>query len=218
MYREDHKEDYKYLLSRQTFSCMYFILKRKLSPKRRRAHLTDRNRMFATDYEGKKHGLKVSLPYAKEAFARGSTQAPYNEQLFNKYFYGKVLPMIDNNPNIKFTIFMPPYYIYTLCIGEYYNIMNDLINQRTTILKELIKRKNVTLYDYQATPKYTLEDKYFCDLQHFNNAAAVEILKDLKAENRRLSTNLDIDKNEQELRNLIKSSMPKFYKDIVEAK
>ena len=34
LYRDDHREDYRYLFSRQSFSHMYFLLKRKMRPKR----------------------------------------------------------------------------------------------------------------------------------------------------------------------------------------
>ena len=38
MYRQDHKEDYRYLFSRQTFSSMFYLIKRKTSPKRQRPY------------------------------------------------------------------------------------------------------------------------------------------------------------------------------------
>ena len=214
MYRRDIKEEYKYLFSRQTFSSMFFILKRKLRPKGRRKYQTTKNRMWSTDYEGKKYGTKEVNYYAAVDSMKHDTQTKYNKEAFYYNFYQKLLPFIDNNPNISFTIYLPPYHIYAYCLSEEYNEADDLIKQRTIVLKELLKRKNVELHDFQADRKYVLTDDYFCDVQHFSYICARKILKDLKADTRKLYTNKDIDSNEQDLRKLIKESMPKYYNDI----
>ena len=112
MYREDHKEDYKYLFSRQTFSSMIFILKRKINPKGRRVHQTNPNRMWATDYDGKKYGTKEIVVDAANSSRCHDTQTPFNKEAFYYNFHQKLLPLIDKNPNMTFTIFLPPYHIY----------------------------------------------------------------------------------------------------------
>ena len=218
LYREDHKEDYRYLFSRRTFSSMFYLLKRKLRPKRNRFHQVDRNRMFSTDYDGKPYGLRqiIASAFYNERFHH--TQTPFNLQNHQKNFYDRLLPVFDNNPQIHFTVFLPPYHIYTYCLSEYFGESDALILQRSSVMKELLKRKNVTLHDFQADGSYVEDSDHFSDVQHFNNAAARKVLDDLVSGRRRIVTPEDVDANEKELRKLIKKNMPRYRKHIEELK
>lgn len=214
MYREDHREDYRYLFSRQTFSGMHYLVKRKLNPKRQRKHQSDRNRMFSTEYEGKKYGFKEVMKDALHNAATHHTQTPFSPAAHKENFYGKLLPVFDNNPQISFTVYLPPYHIYTYCQSEQFKEADALIRQRTEIMLELLKRPNVTLHDFQADRKFVLNHDYFSDVQHFSNIAAVELLKDLNSGRRRISTPEQVRENEKELRTLIKETMPEYFRNL----
>ncbi|MBR2873595.1 MAG: hypothetical protein IKB99_08865 [Lentisphaeria bacterium] len=210
MYRKDHWEDYRYLFSRQTFSSIHYLIKRKHNPKGKRKHQTDRNRMFSTDYDGKKHGLPVVLLDTWGNKRIHHTQTPYKAKVHKENFYGQLLPAIDRNPDIRFTVFLPPYHIYTYCLSEHYKEANALIAQRSAVLLELIKRPNVEVFDFQSDPRYVLHHDYFSDMQHFNNSAARKIMQDIASNRRRLVTPADVKANEKELRALIAKTMPQF--------
>ena len=210
MYRKDHWEDYRYLFSRQTFSSIHYLIKRKHNPKGKRKYQTDRNRMFSTDYDGKKHGLPVVLLDTWGNKMIHHTQTPYKANVHKQNFYGRLLPAIDRNPDIRFTFFLPPYHIYTYCLSEYYKEADALIAQRSAVLLELIKRPNVKVYDFQSDPRYVLHHDYFSDMQHFNNTAARKIMQDIASNRRRLVTPADVKANEKELRTLIIKTMPQF--------
>ena len=121
LYRDDHGEDYRYFFSRQTHSSMIYLVKRKLSPKRQRPHQSDRNRMFATEYKGKPYGLQPVLKDAVKNEEIHHTQTPFDPEVHRRNFYGGMLPFFDNNPQIKFIVFLPPYHIYTYCQSEHFN-------------------------------------------------------------------------------------------------
>ena len=211
LYRDDLKEEYRYLFSRQTFSSMLYLIKCKTRPRRERKYINDRNRMFATDYEGKPYGWNAVMEDVFLNERIHNTQTPYNPEAHKESLYEMLLPMFDNHPQIKFIVYLPPYHIYTYCQSELFHEAEDLIRQRSIVMGELVKRKNVTLYDFQADPKYVENFDFYSDIEHFNNTAAKEILKDLKSGNRKISSSEDIRKNEQKLRALIKKNMPVYH-------
>ena len=214
MYRDDHSEDYRYLFSRQTYSSMMYLLKRKWRPKRQRAHQSDRNRMFSTEYNGKPYGLKEVISDALQNEMIHHTQQPYNEKMHKENFYGHLLPIFDNNPDIHFTVYLPPYHIYTYCQSRKFGEADGLIKQRTEVMLELLKRKNIELHDFQAAPEYVENHDFFSDVQHFSNIAARKLLKDLVSGRRKLVTPEQIKNNEKELRDLIEKNMPEYTRNI----
>lgn len=218
MYREDHREDYRYLFSRQTYSSMLYLIKRKLRPKRHRAHQSDRNRMFSTEYAGKPYGLNAVMADALYNERIHHTQQPYDPVRHQENFYDRLLPVFDRNPEIRFTVYLPPYHIYTYCQSEKFGEAEGLIKQRTGVLLELLKRKNVELHDFQADPRYVENHDFFSDVQHFSNIAACQLLEDLQTGRRRLTSEEQIRNNEQELRNLIQKNMPEYNRHINERK
>ena len=211
MYRKNYTEDYRYLFSRQAFSSILYLLKRKLRPKKQRAHQTDRNRMFSTEYKGKKYGLEEVIDDARHNAAAHHTQTPYNPQAFQKNFYGRMLKIFDSNPRLRFTVYLPPYHIYTWCQSEHFKEADALIRQRSQVMLELLKRPNVTLHDFQADSRFVENHAWFSDVQHFSNIAACELLKELKLSRRRIATAAHVAANEKELRLLIKKNMKPYF-------
>ncbi len=211
LYRDDHREDYRYLFSRQSFSHMYFLLKRKMRPKRNRVHMTDRNRMFATEYAGKPYGLKAVMKDAIHNERIHHTQTPFDPAAHQKNLYQELLPILDENPQLPFIVYLPPYHIYTYCQSEQFGEADALIRQRSAVMRELIRRPHVKLYDFQADRRYVTTHDYFSDVQHFSNVAARLLLQDLHSPRRRIVTEADIAANEQELRVLIQEKMPEYY-------
>ena len=214
MYRDDHKEDYRYLFSRQSFSSIFYLIKRKTRPKRHRRHQSDRNRMFATEYAGKPYGFAPVIADAIHNERIHHTQTPYDAKMHKKNFYEHLLPVFDRNPDIHFTVYLPPYHIYTYCQSEKFGEADGLIRQRTEVMLELLKRKNVELHDFQAAAEYVENHDFFSDVQHFSNVAARKLLGDLVSGRRKLVTAADVMRNEQELRKLIAGSMPEYTRNI----
>lgn len=214
LYRDDHLEDYRYLFSRQTFSSMIYLIKRKTSPKKQRPHQSDRNRMFATEYNGKPYGFAEVIADALANEELHHTQAPYDPEAHLKNLYGKLLPMFDDNPDITFTVYLPPYHIYTWCQSEFFHEAEGLLKQRVMVLNELIKRHNVTVYDFQSDRRYVSSFDHYADVQHFGNPAAKELLLDISGRKAPLKSSADITAADKALRELIRDTMPEFRRNM----
>ena len=85
-------------------------------------------------------------------------------------------------------------------------------------MRELLKRKNVQLHDFQSDVKYVENHDYFCDVQHFSNIAAKEILKDILSCRRKITTEAEIAANEKELRSVLAKNMPEYEKNMKKVK
>lgn len=218
MYSDSHAQDYRYLFSRQTFSTIFYLVKRKFRPSRKRKYQADRNRMFATEYEGKRHGLKVVMEDARANAEEHHTQTPFNPQAHQKNLRDKLLPIFDDNPHVDFTVYLAPYHIYTYCQSEQFNEADALIKQRTQVMLELLKRPNVKLHDFQADSSIVTCHDYFSDVQHFNREAAQVVLKKLVSGSNRITTPEGVHANEKKLRALTKANMPVYYKHLKEIK
>ena len=214
LYRDDLAEEYKYFFSRQTYSSMYYIFKRRIRPKRKRQHQTDINRMFSTEYDGMRFGIASVMEDALHNESIHHTQTPEHPANFEYSLKKCILPMISENPQIQFTVYLAPYHIYTYCQSEQFNEADGLIRQRTLVMKELLKYPNVKLYDFQADRSFVCNSDYFSDVQHFSSRAARKVLTDLASGRRRLLNDSDIDANEKELRSLISEQMPVYYADL----
>ena len=214
LYRDDFKEEYKYLFSRQTYSSMLYLLKRKMRPKKKRMFQTDRNRMFSTEYPGMRFGLQEVLLDALHNEKLHHTQTPFIPES-QKIIREQLLTLFDSSPDVDFTVYLPPYHIYTYCQSELFGESDALIRQRTEVMKELLKRPNVKLHDFQADPSYVCNHAYFSDVQHFSSHCARRILRDLTTDRRRIRTEAQILENEKQLRSLIRHSMKEYHKNML---
>ena len=214
LYRDDFKEEYKYFFSRQTYSSMFYLIKRKIRPKKKRQYQTDPNRMYTTEYDGMKFGFMEVMKDALHNERIHHTQTPAHKENFEHSLNNCLLPMVKDNPQIQFTIYLPPYHIYTYCQSEQFGEADALIRQRTRVMKELLRYPNVKLYDFQADRKYACNFDLYSDVQHFGSHAARLILADLAADHRRIRTAAEVDANERELRALIKEQMPIYYANV----
>ena len=214
LYRDDLKEEYRYLFSRQSYSDMYYLLKRKMRPKKKRMHQADPNRMFSTEYPGMRFGLTEIIADARSNVSGHHTQTPANPGAFEANLKKELLPMVAENPQIQFLFYLAPYHIYTWCQSEHFDEAEALLHQRTRVMKELLKYPNVKLCDYQADRTLVCEPDFYSDVQHFSSKAARSVLKKLNSGEREIKSAADADANEKELRTLIKEAMPLFYRDL----
>ena len=216
MYSKSHAQDYRYLFSRQTFSTIFYLIKRQLRPSGKRKYQADRNRMFSTEYDGKPYGLKAVMKDARYNAKTHHTQTPYNPEAHKKNLRDELLMMLDSNPEVDFTVYLAPYHIYTYCQSEQFKEADALIKQRTQVMLELLKRPNVKLYDFQADESIVTCHDYFSDVQHFSREAAQIVLNKIVSNRNRISTPSEVHANEKKLRQLIGENMPVYYKHLKE--
>ena len=214
LYRDDFKEEYRYIFSRQTYGDMYYLLKRKLRPKKKRQHQADPNRMFSTEYPGMRFGIAEVVADARANVSSHHTQTPANPEVFERNLENELLPMVAENPKVQFLFYLAPYHIYTWCQSEQFKEAEGLLSQRTRVMKELLKYPNVKLYDYQADRTLVCNHSFYSDVQHFGSKAARLVLKKLASGEREIRNPAAADANEKELRTLIHEQMPVYYRDI----
>ncbi len=214
LYRDDLKEEYRYLFSRQTYSSMYYLLKRKYRPRKKRQHQADPNRMFSTEYAGMRFGWQEVVGDAVGNEKAHHTQTPADPEVFENTLNNILLPMVKNNPQIKFVFYLAPYHIYTYCQSEQFHEADALLKQRLRVMKELLLCSNVRLYDYQADRSLVCDHDLYSDVQHFRSTAGRMIVEKLAANHRRISSAEAADANDRELRKLIAEQMPVYYSDL----
>jgi hypothetical protein len=126
----------------------------------------------------------------------------------------EILPVFDNHPDIKFTVIMPPYHLYALCLSEYFGEAEIFLKQKTEILSELVKRKNVRVIDLQCEQEIVCDGQYYTDVQHYSSLLAKKILKYAATDKYLLRGREDVVYNEDKLRKMVKDAMPQFRNDI----
>ena len=213
MYDTDHKRDYLYLFGRQTFSSMIYLIKRKMRPKGKRALQAIPNLMFSTEHAKTRYSMQevigCAAVYEKIGHRQAKRRAGYEAVLKSE-----VLPIFDAHPEIDFTVILPPYHLYSYCLSECYGEADGLLQQKTAVLKELLMRKNVRVFDFQCEENIVCNGNYFTDVQHFSSALARRILNCTVSGEFQLRTPAEIERNEAKLRKMIKDAMPQFYNDI----
>ena len=217
MYERSHWNDYRYLFDRQTFSSMHYLLKRKMRPKGKRALQAIPNLMFSTEHKKTRYSMDEVINCARFYEQTGNRQAACRPG-YREVLNSEILAIFDEHPEIEFTVIVPPYHLYTYCLSERFGEAGGILQQKTVMLKEILKRKNVRLFDFQNDPAIVCNGGYFTDVQHFSSALARKILQCTAEEKYRLRTPEEIDANEKLLRRMIKETMPQFYSDIGQKK
>lgn len=213
MYRKDHKEDYKYIFHKDTYSSIHYLFKRAHRPKGKRKYQADKNRMFSTEHEKSKYGTEYVKVSAEHCYRIHHSQTPLSPAGY-KNLKNELLAMVDSNPGIEFIIFLPPYHIYSYCLSEIYGEAEGILKLREDALLELIRRKNVKLFDFQSDPEIVCNGSYFTDIQHFSSKLAGKLLFRMAEGRYQLKTKEDVRKNVSSLRKLIRENMPSFRKDV----
>ena len=213
MYDEDHKRDYLYLFGRKTFSSMIYLIKRKTRPTGKRALQAIPNLMFSTEHAKTRYSMQEVIGCAQYYERTANRQAKRREG-YEAVLNSEILAIFDGHPEIDFTVIIPPYHLYTYCLSERFGEADGLLQQKTAVLKELLKRKNVRVFDFQCEENIVCNGNYFTDVQHFSSALARRILNCTVSGEFQLRTPADVERNEAKLRKMIKDAMPQFYNDI----
>ncbi len=124
----------------------------------------------------------------------------YMKNSFDKNF----LKIIQNNPQIHFKIFFPPYSILTFKIFEERNQLIDIINFKKYMYENLLEYKNVSIYDFQIASEITTNLNNYKDISHYHQKINTWILEQMK-DNKYLVTQENKEENLEELEQQTKS-------------
>ncbi len=221
LYRSDYMEDYKYYFSRKTYSALNRLLKASLAgkPKKKRMHDQSFDTMFCTDYPGKPYGTKLVFSEARSYERSKRLPAMPNKESMPR-FREDVLNLIETHPDTDFVIFLPPVSIYYWCLlgnnsfkndaGKQQKCLDAMLKQKKIFLQELLKLKNVRIYDPQQEKDIVTNFEFYNDTTHYSMDACRIVIEGIGQEKWRVQTVADIQKNESMLRRLIQQEMPQY--------
>ncbi len=215
MYDHDHARDYRYLFARKTLSSIMYLRKRVTRPRGKRAIQADPNLMFSTEYAGTRYSMEEVAGSARSYKFMHHTMTPVREG-WEETFRKTILEMTDANPDIEFIFMALPYHVYSHCLSADFGEADGLLKQRSAVLRELLKRKNVKIYDFQCAPEIICDGSLYTDVQHFSSALARRLLAAAAGDDSRyrIRTPEDVAEHERSLRALIAEKMPEYERDV----
>ncbi|OPA72652.1 hypothetical protein BB381_05520 [Campylobacter pinnipediorum subsp. caledonicus] len=117
---------------------------------------------------------------------------------FDKYW----IKTIKENPNIRFKIFLPPYSVLFFKKWESMNVIKDAFKFKEYALSELLKLKNVEIYDFQVDKNITHNLSLYKDISHYHQKINTLILEYIK-EHKYLVTNENYKSLIEDLKNQV---------------
>lgn len=161
LYSDSYLKDYKYLLNIDSF---IQIIKVVIKPK-----VNIYNTSFwGNDY---KYGRNILMNNYKNADLK-SLKLKYEKEKIvekSKEIYMETLDsMIKDNPSIKFYIFYPPYSMITYLKESKEERLYKDLEIKEFIERNLLKYKNVELYDFQVAKEITHNLDNYKDYGHYS--------------------------------------------------
>jgi len=177
LYDDNFLTDYKYLLNIDTFSEFFKIIKKYYIKKDR--DYFDINNMFIS------HSIN-SKESALSAFYQDNLNLTFKKEdyLFEKMkmsFDKNILEVVNNNKNIEFHIYLPPYSILAWYKINKNGWLNEAFKLKQYIYNHLSKYSNVYFYDFQNDITFITNLENYIDTTHYTkefNSNILEIIKD----------------------------------------
>ena len=211
LYDDNLFNDYKYLLSIDTFlSSIKGFLKNLFNMG---VYSLDINTAYHWVDSPKNYGSKNVEKMWKEKISETENRENLTPINLQKQIYfnmienlnKNIIPHIDLNKNVNFTIYFIPYSIAYLKDISNRGLLDEFLSFREYCVKELNKRKNITMLDFQLDINLIYNFKYYKDFVHYSkevNSIQVEYIKDKKF--------LVNDSNIQEHNNIIEQIVRRF--------
>ncbi len=185
-------EPYKYLYSRKLFPVEYFfsqdtaeavseMLLTNLTLKfdRISRHQVNADMMFSN-----KPRYTYSRKYLERDVRRlRRSPAPVDSSTY-KNLHTHLFKHVQDNPDIQFDLFMPPYSIYFWCLLREQGQLADYLKVRDLIAREVAAYPNVRLHDFQSDFSIVCNLENYKDVTHFSPAVNTVILRQISSSRR----------------------------------
>ena len=116
-----------------------------------------------------------------------SASNTYSFSEMQRYFDQLLLPIIQDNPDINFIFFFPPYSILTYKAVSNNGDLADFIRMKKYIFEKFRVLPNVELYDFQIAEKVTHDLNNYMDLSHYHQKVNTWILEKIQNKDYRVS-------------------------------
>ncbi len=182
LYDDNYFNDYKYLLNLDTFKRSYKLL---LAPNNRKDKMYyNYNHMFEwqANYQKSFTIENVIKNWKNRNIKFNHKSDSWDLDHLENSFDNNLLKVIQENKNINFYIFFPPYSILTYKDWEEKKILETVLLFKRYIYNNLISLKNVKLYDFQIASEVTHNLENYKDITHYsqniNNWMLTEMIND----------------------------------------
>lgn len=127
--------------------------------------------------------------------------------------YDTFLAYVKENPDIKFTIYFPPYSIIWWLLADRYGYTETYLDFKRYVITESEGYKNIELFDFQSCREIVLNLDLYHDFFHYSSQVGKIILTKFKNKEERIG--LDNIQKADEIRTLILENKP-LYRDLVD--
>jgi hypothetical protein len=110
-------------------------------------------------------------------------QKKFHFEILKNNFDIYALPLIQNNPQIHFEIFYPPYSVLSYQLMHEQGYFEEVIKFKHYIYQQFNQYSNVSLYDFQVAQEITTQLNHYKDISHYNEDINHWILLQIKNEN-----------------------------------
>lgn len=182
LYDDNIFNDYKYLLNVDTFSEFLKIFK-KYYIKKDRFYFDIDNMFISHNVASKENVLNV---FYENKVNQNFKKENYTFEKLKDNFEHNVISIIENNKDIEFHIYLPPYSILAWCQIYDNNWLNDAYMMKEYMYKKFSKFNNVYFYNFQENMDFITTLDNYIDTTHYESSFNSEILKYIK--NKEVST------------------------------
>lgn len=196
LYDESYLNDYKYLFNISNIDDAIKILRHKEGNDPR----CDLNNMYQWQHqwEGRfgKEKILALWDGNRGDFNTDFKASSYTAEKLLTNFRIHLLPLVEANPKINFTLIMPPYSILTFKDIEQKQWLEHALTFRSELVRALGSYPNVQIYDFQMLKSITHDLNNYKDLSHYHQKINYWILEQIKVENYRVDERNIINNNE----------------------
>ncbi|MBU1882833.1 hypothetical protein KKB80_01135 [bacterium] len=201
LYDENIFNDYKYLVSSDTLGRAFEIFTKREKDN----WLYDYTKMYEwRSRTNDKDVLKAiqSRWENRQDFDNEASEDEKRLYFLKNNFDANLKPLIDKNPDIKFTLFFPPYSILAYKTYEERGQLEGFIEFKKYIVQSLSNYKNVSIYDFQLADDVTYNLNNYYDLYHYNKHISRWILEQIRDDKYRVDQQDQENKNREFLKKI----------------
>lgn len=201
LYDENILNDYKYLISSDTLGRAFEIFAKR----EKDDWLYDYTKMYEwRSRTNDKDVLKAikSRWENRQDFDNEASEDEKRLHFLKNNFDVNLKPLIDQNLDVKFTLFFPPYSILAYKTYEERGQLKSFIEFKKYIVQSLSRYKNATIYDFQLADDVTYDLNNYYDLYHYNKHISKWILQQIKYDKYRVTGQGEERKNREFLKKI----------------
>lgn len=109
-------------------------------------------------------------------FTKAAGGELFDFEQMKERFDATVLPIVKDNPDVEWHIYLPPYSVAEFIIYDRHDVLNDNLMLRNHIASQLEGLANVRLYDFQTRAWIANLDEY-SDVRHHSHTYNRDIIR-----------------------------------------